>query len=130
MHFTRFFEDMLARVDGPLHLRLIAQPLMALIFGVRAGLRDARAGAAPYFWTIVQDPARRRTLLIQGWVDVGKIFIIAMVVDSIYQIIAIRWIYPGESAVVATMLAFVPYYVFRGVSGRIRVSCVKGKRQR
>jgi hypothetical protein len=30
-----------------------------------------------------------------------------------------RWIYPGESIVTATILAIVPYVVLRGVTNRI-----------
>ena len=45
--WMRIVEDMGARVTGPMKLRLVLQPLMASVFAIRAGLKDARAGRPP-----------------------------------------------------------------------------------
>lgn len=42
--FSRAIEQLLGRASGPLHLRLVIQPIMATILAIRAGLRDAREG--------------------------------------------------------------------------------------
>jgi len=42
--WLRIVEDMTARVTGPMKFRLVLQPLMAVIFAVIAGLKDAKAG--------------------------------------------------------------------------------------
>jgi hypothetical protein len=116
---TRFFEHLFGRVSGPMNLRLILQPLMALLFAARAGFRDARTGEPPYFWAMFDNPAHKRALLREGWKDVGKVFVIALVLDAVYQIVTVRWIYPVESLVVAVLLAFIPYLVFRGAFTRL-----------
>jgi hypothetical protein len=54
-----------------------------------------------------------------GWKGVGKVFILAIVLDAIYQIIEMRWVYPGEAVLVAIILAIIPYLLFRGPVNRI-----------
>jgi hypothetical protein len=116
---ARFVENLLGRIGGPMSFRLICQPLMALGFAARAGIRDAKAGRPPYFWTLFTRQRRRLVLLRDGWKDVGQIFLLAVILDAVYQIITVRWIYPGELLLVAFTLAFVPYLVFRGIFTRL-----------
>ena len=110
---TRFFENLVGRVHGPMSFRFILQPLMAVIFAVRDGRRDAREGCAPYFWSILNNPGHRRDLLRSGWKSVGKVFVIALVLDAVYQFITVRRFYPVEALMVALVLAIVPYLVLR-----------------
>jgi hypothetical protein len=116
---SRVFENLIDRVSGPMKFRLILQPLMATIFAVRSGLRDAKEGRPAYFWAIFTDSDNRRDMLRDGWKSVGKIFLIAIIIDIVYQIVVFRWFYPLEAIVVAAMLAFVPYLVIRGPVNRI-----------
>jgi hypothetical protein len=116
---TRISENLIGRVHGPLTLRLLLQPAIAIFFAIRAGLRDAREDRAPYFWALISNPAHRREMLREGWRDVGKIFVIAIALDIVYQMIVIRWVYPGETLVVAAALALVPYLIIRGAVTRI-----------
>jgi hypothetical protein len=117
--FGRAVDNLGGRIGGPMKLRLVLQPLMAIIFAVRAGVKDGRAGAPPYFWAMFGSKEHRRALLREGWHDVGKIFVIAVVIDVIYQIIVARWVYPGEALFVAAVLAFVPYVLLRGLVTRL-----------
>lgn len=116
---TRVIEDLIARVGGPLTLRLILQPVVAICFAIRDGRRDARTGQPPYFWAVFSNPDHRRDLLRDGWKSVGKVFVLAMVLDVIYQIIVLRWVYPVETLMVACILAIVPYLLVRGPLNRI-----------
>lgn len=116
---TRIFENLIDRVSGPMKFRLFLQPLMATIFAIRDGRKDAREGRSPYFWAIFTDPGHRRELLRDGWKAVGKIFVIAVIIDAVYQFIVIRWFYPGEALIVAAILAFVPYLLIRGPVNRL-----------
>ena len=116
---TRIFENLIGRVSGPMKFRLILQPLMAIIFAIRSGLKDAKEGRPPYFWAIFTDPANRRDMLRDGWKSVGRIFILAIVIDAIYQFIIFRWFYPVEAILVAVILAFIPYLLIRGPVNRI-----------
>jgi hypothetical protein len=63
---ARGWEGLMARIGGPMTFRLILQPLMATLLAVRAGLKDAREGRPPYFWTLVTDSAQRLDLLREG----------------------------------------------------------------
>jgi hypothetical protein len=48
----RVWNNMIARVEGPMNFRLFLQPTMATIFAIRSGLKDAREGRPVYFWSI------------------------------------------------------------------------------
>ena len=117
--WERVSTQLIARVSGPMKFRLVLQPCMAAFFAIRAGLADAKAGKPPYFWTLVTDPSQRESLIRDGWKSVGKVFILAVVLDVIYQIIELRFVYVGEALIVAFILAFVPYLVLRGIVTRI-----------
>lgn len=118
--FAHMWEMLIGREHGPLHFRLILQPLAAVIFAIRAGLRDAREGRPHYFsWPVFSDPARRPELLREEWKGVRKVFIVALVLDVIYQLIFYRWVYPGQALIVATVLAIIPYLLIRGPVTRI-----------
>jgi hypothetical protein len=47
------------------------------------------------------------------------VFVLAVVLDVVYQIVVSRFVYPGEALVVAVMLAIVPYLILRGAVTRI-----------
>lgn len=116
--FSRGWHELIARDHGPLFFRFICQPLVAMVFAIRAGWRDAREGRPAFFWRVVGDPTQRLFLLKQLWKDVGKLFLVAIALDAIYQIIVLHWIYPVQTLIVATMLAMVPYLVVRGLTNR------------
>jgi hypothetical protein len=116
--WVRLLENLVDRVSGPMKFRLFLQPTMAAIFAIRAGLKDARTDQPPYFWALVTNPAHRRDMLRDGWTDVGKVFVLALVLDVVYQLIVARFVYPGEVVIVAFFLAIVPYLVLRGLITR------------
>ena len=116
---TRFWENLLGRVGGPMTFRLILQPIMAAIFAVRSGLKDAKEGKPAYFWSLFTDSVHRRERLRDGWKSVGKVFVIAIIIDLVYQLIVFRWFYPGEALIVAIVLAICPYILIRGPVARI-----------
>jgi hypothetical protein len=117
--WDRVGTQLLARVSGPMKFRLVLQPCMAAFFAIRSGLADAKTGRSPYFWTMVSDPHERAELLKDGWKSVGKVFILAIVLDVIYQIIELRFVYVGEAIIVAFILAILPYLILRGLVTRI-----------
>ncbi len=121
----RFVENMGDRLTGPMKFRFLLQPLMATVFAIKAGLADAKAGKPPYFWVLITQSEHRRDMLQDGWKSVGKVFVIALVLDVVYQLIALRFIYPGEAIVTAFLLAIVPYLLLRGLITRIARSANK-----
>jgi hypothetical protein len=62
---------------------------------------------------------RRGYLLHEGWKAMLRVFILALVMDAIYQFIVLRWFYPGEAVITALILAFVPYLLIRGPVNRL-----------
>lgn len=116
---TRIMENLIGRVHGPLTFRLILQPAMAILYAILDGRKDARAGKAPYFWALFTNPGHRRDMLREGWKSVSKVFILALIIDAVYQYIVQRWIYPGEVVLVAMLLAIVPYLALRGPVNRL-----------
>jgi hypothetical protein len=117
--FTRILENMEMRVSGPLKFRLFLQPTMAVILGVMGGLKDARMGRPPYFWGIFTIARGRRAELEDGWRSIWRVFILAIVLDIIFQLIVLKWVYPGETILVALILAIIPYVLVRGPVNRI-----------
>jgi hypothetical protein len=88
-------------------------------FAVRAGLRDARAGRPAYGWQVIRNAGRRIELVREGWQDVGKLFIAAVVVDIVYEVIVFGRIFPAQSIIVACVLAIPTYLVVRGPTNRV-----------
>ena len=117
--FSRAFENLVGRTEGPMKLRLIFQPLMACLLAAKAGKRDAREGRAPYFWAIVSDADHRRFLLREGWKNIAKVFVASVVLDAVYQLIQLHTVYAGEAIVVGILLALVPYLLVRGLVTRL-----------
>lgn len=117
---TRYAEQMLARfTTGPMKFRIYLQPAMAIFFAVRGGLQDAKAGKPPYFWGLFTEKAERKSMLKDGWHHIARVFILAIVIDAIYQFIELRFFYVGEAISVAIILAIIPYLLVRGPVNRL-----------
>jgi len=116
---TRIWNDLFGRLTGPLTLRLYLQPAMAMLFALRDGVKDARAGRPAYLWTVFSHPEERRRLLAEEWKAIGKVFILAIILDVIYQLIVFRRAYPVEALDVAVILAIIPYALLRGPVNRL-----------
>ncbi len=117
--FSRFIEDLMDRVSGPMKFRLVLQPVVAALFAIRSGLKDAKEDRPPYFWAMFTNADSRVDMVRDGWKSVGRVFILGIIMDAIYQFIVFRWFYPAEALLVAALLAFVPYLLIRGPVNRI-----------
>jgi hypothetical protein len=116
---TRFFGDLAGRIDGPMKIRFILQPIMAIAFAVRDGRRDCLQRRVPYFWSLFSEPSQRGALIKDGWSGIYKVFTVALILDIVYQLVFLRGLYPVESLVVAFVLAVVPYVLLRGPANRL-----------
>ena len=121
-----FFEGLLARWQGPMSFRLIIQPLMALLFAFIDGRRDAREGRPPYFWGLFTSPEHRREMLQSGWKSIGKVFLIAIVLDFVFQFLQFRNLRPHGALVAGVILAIIPYLLLRGPINRLLQRKAKG----
>ena len=117
--FSRLWRDVLARPGGAMTFRFILQPTMAVIAAFRDGVSDARLGRSPYFWSIVRGVESRSARLREGIISTARIIILGVIMDTIYQWRVLHTFYPGQAAVIALLLAFVPYLLLRGPIERV-----------
>ena len=115
----RILHDLSARLDGPMHLRFIMQPAMSIFFATRDGIRDAHERRSPWYWSVWTDPVHRRDLLLEGWKSIRKVFLLALALDVIYQIVEFRKFYLFEALLTAFLLALLPYVLLRGPINRV-----------
>jgi hypothetical protein len=114
----RGWGNFLARPSGSLNFRFVIQPTMAALLALRAGVQDAREGRQGYLWALLSNPERRFQLLHEGWRGARMPFLIAIVLDCVYQLMTAQFIYPLELVFTATLLALVPYGLLRGPFNR------------
>ena len=118
--FTRAWEQLAGRIEGPFAFRFVCQPLVAAILAIRAGVADAQDQRAPYLWSVFSNPLERRQLIREGFKDISRVFAVAVVLDVAYQLIVFRWIYPVQTLLVSVVLAIVPYVLIRGPVTRLK----------
>ena len=111
---SRSIAQLIARFDGPLHFRLVVMPTVVTILAIRAHLKDVREGNPISLGAFLTSPTERRRLLHSGLKDFGRVFIIACVLDTTYQLLVFRTFYPGQMLIVAVVCAIVPYFLVRG----------------
>jgi hypothetical protein len=112
--FQRIWLNLVARPEGPLSFRFFLQPLMAAIAALHDGLRDARSVRSPFVRAVLWQPENRVERLIEALNALDRIILLGLVMDAIYQMMALHRFYPTEAVIVALLLAVVPYVVLRG----------------
>ena len=113
-----FVEGLLARLNGPMSFRFALQPIMAMFFAFRDGRKDAQEGHPPYFWALFTDPGHRKELLRSGWKGFGRVFILAIVLDGVFQAIVFRRFLLSGALYAGVLLAIIPYLLMRGPLNR------------
>lgn len=113
-----FINGLMARIDGPMSMRLVIQPLVALFFAFRDGRRDAGEKRPPYFWAILWDMEHRRELAGSGWQSIGKVFIVAIILDLVFQYIVFGRLLLIGALTAGIVLAILPYLLLRGPVNR------------
>jgi hypothetical protein len=117
--YDRIWRDILARPGGPMTFRFFLQPTMAAVAALHDGIKDARLGRPPYFWTILRDSKRRGERLREGLLSTARIVLLGLGMDAIYQYEVLHTFYPGEAVVIALLLALLPYFLLRGPIARV-----------
>ncbi len=126
--WTNVTEGIASRLHGPLKFRLIVQPTMALVIAIRAGLKDAREGRPVFFWAALTHKAERGAMLRDTWKHISRLFVIAVAMDLIYQLVVHARFSLLDSLFVAALLAVVPYVIARGMANRIARRVETGNR--
>ena len=114
-----FVEQLLGRLSGPLNFRLVVMPTVVTLLALRADWKDAREGRPAFLGAFIKDPVERRRLFRSAVKDIGRVFIVAVVLDTAYQLIVHHWVYPGQVLTVAFVCAVLPYVLVRGPITRI-----------
>lgn len=112
--FSQGFDDLLGRAGGPLRFRLVFMPTVVVVLAIRAHLKDVRAGKPVLVGAFFTSPTERRRLLRSALRDIGRVFIVACVLDTTYQILVLRAFHPVQMLIVAVVCAVVPYVLVRG----------------
>jgi hypothetical protein len=115
----RIWKDILARPGGPMTFRFILQPTMAAIAALHDGVNDARLDRSPYFWTLLHSAEERGERLREGVISTARIVLLGIGMDAVYQYRVLNTFYPGEAALMALLLALIPYFLLRGPIARI-----------
>lgn len=120
-----FAEGFLARLTGPMHFRLIMQPLVAIGLGIRDGLRDAKAGRQPFLLDLIVRPEGRVRQLKRALASVGTGVLIAIILDLVIQYVMFKTIRPGAAIFVGIVLMAIPYSLARGLANRFATARMK-----
>jgi hypothetical protein len=115
----RMWQNLTDRPGGTMTFRIILQPIGAAIAAGVDGFKDAKSGRSPYLWTMLTNPSEGGGRLREGVISTARVLLLGLGVDLIYQYIELKTFYPGEAAIVAIVLAFVPYLLLRGPAARV-----------
>jgi len=116
---ARIWQSILDRPGGPMTFRFVLQPVMAAIAAFSDGLRDARTGSSPYLASLLVGSGNRYDQFREGLISTARIIILGVTMDVIYQFVEFGTFFPGEAAIIAILLAFVPYLLLRGPFARL-----------
>jgi len=103
---------------GKFQIRLVLQPLIGVVLGVRAGFRDARRGREPYFASLLLDHGKRLAILKEGLRGAIVPLCVAFLIDGILQYLILHHVRPVEAVIVGTCLVFVPFVFARELANR------------
>ncbi len=117
---SRAVEQLLGRASGPMHIRLLIQPVVAITIAIRAGLRDARENKSPPLWEWVKNTAQWRALAYLIWIEIGQLLVVAFAMDCLYQLFFLKSFYLLQAIIVIFVLAVIPYFLFRGMATLLR----------
>jgi hypothetical protein len=104
---------------GSFQLRLIAQPLAAMLLGLRFGIRDAKQGRPPIIKDVAGAKGGRGGLLAHAARDAIVPLVVAFVLDCILQRIINGRIRPLAAVIVGGLLVFLPFLIVRALTNRI-----------
>jgi hypothetical protein len=102
--------------------RLILQPTLAIILGVRIGLADARAGSQPFIARLIRSPGERWSLLRESIVHAAVPLTLAVLMDCLFQYLTFGHVHILAAVVVGILLVWLPFSSTRGLANRIWTS--------
>jgi hypothetical protein len=104
---------------GSFQIRLILQPVLAMLLGLRFGIRDAKQGYEPFLRRLAHGAGGRGALFKQSLRDAIIPLCIGFVIDSILQKLINHRIRPLAAVFVAVLLVYLPFVIVRALANRI-----------
>lgn len=113
-----FWHGIAETLSGRGQMRLILQPTIAIIIGVRMGITDAKLGESPFILRLATAQDRRQVAR-DAFRKILVPFCVAMVLDDVLQYLTLGYVRPLAGIIVGLMLIFVPFAISRALSDRI-----------
>jgi hypothetical protein len=121
-----FFDSIARDLSGPgmfggkFQIRLILQPIAAIVLGLRAGIADAKAGRPPFIKELVfaHEHSNRRAMLKDALRAAILPLVLAFVIDSILQHLINGRVRPLVALLVGGLLVFLPFLIMRALANR------------
>ncbi len=106
-------------LSGPGNLRFVLQPLIAILLAIRDGRNDAKSGTPAFLAEMVSGSGPRGATLKVSIKATLMPFSVAVILDSILQIVIfdvwrLQW-----ALVVGLFLVGIPYVVVRSISNSL-----------
>jgi len=106
-------------LSGPGNLRFVVQPLIAILLAIRDGRNDAKSGTPAFLAEMVSGSGPRGATLKVSMKATLMPFSVAVILDSILQIVIfdvwrLQW-----ALVVGLFLVGIPYVVVRSISNSL-----------
>lgn len=124
-----FFADLAARLHGPMSMRFLLQPLVAIALGIKDGIKDAKSGTPPFIYDLVFIPKDRKRQLKSALQSLLKPIIVAIILDAVVQFLMFRFVWPGAAIIVGVFIMGLPYALARGVTNRIMTKVLAKRTQ-
>lgn len=118
MEDVGFWEGIVRDLSGKGKFRLILQPAMAILLGIRLGIADAKTGQEPFFRRLFIT-GRRFKLFKQSLRDAVIPLSLALVLDVVFQYLTLGRARLLAAVVVGALLVWLPFTITRGVTNRI-----------
>lgn len=116
---TTLWEGIAETLTGRGQFRLILQPLMSIIIGIRIGIADAKSREVPFVKRLVSvSRGERRALAKATFRQILIPFCIAIVLDGVLQYLALGYVRPLAAVIVGLLLIFVPFAISRSWTNR------------
>ncbi len=113
-----FWEGIARSLSGRGQFRLILQPLMAVLLGLRLGVSDAKEGRAPFLFRLFTTKGGRWGLFRDSLWDAAIPLAVALIIDGILQYLTLGRVRPLAALVVGGILVWLPFAISRALTNR------------
>jgi hypothetical protein len=109
-------DDIPRRLAGPGRMRFVVLPAVAILFGIAAGRRDAKAGSPPYLLALAFGKIAHGELLRSSAWDVLNLVLLGVLLDAVAQRIILGEVHPVVALLAGPVLVTLPYATARALA--------------